>query len=196
MEYIGNLRRKYSDCFMPPEPGLYVVGSTTPIIKAGQIVYSETSYKSMQPITSLDEVNEAVVDSEGRVIIPAQFMRHKKKMLRTEPVFPVRALNVASIIAEDFIDSSLPYTEPDVSNTRVYEHIKPEYHYLIDEGYIEGSLQRLINDTSLFVNSKLWNIYFFEQHSTDLVIKQSVDYRVYDWTRKLENEAFDLTQDS
>lgn len=191
-EYIGPLRKKYSECFLPPEEGIYMAGAIEPIIKAGQVIFSESGYKTLTPLQSLDDVNEGLLDKDGELIISAPFMRHRKKFLHTKPTLPVREIQVAAIMADDFIDSMLPYTPARETYRRVLDHLKPEYHYLSDEGHIEAALTKITNEVSLFVNADIWNIYFFEQKKTDLIITQSVDFRVYDWTKKLEEEAFDL----
>lgn len=191
-EYVWLLRKKYADCLLPPEEGIYLVGNTEPIIKAGQVVYSETSYKTQTPLTSLDDVSEGILNKDGDLIISASFMRHQKKFLRTSPTFPVREIQIAAIIADDYIDSIVPYSPARETYKRVLDHVKPEYHYLVEEGHIEAALSKLTNEVSLFMNSDIWNIYFFQLKKTDLIVTQGVDFRIYDWTRKLEEEAFEL----
>lgn len=195
MQYTGLLHKKYGECLVKPDDGIYMVGATEPIIKAGQVVYSESSFKTQTPLKSLDDVVEGIVDGDGASIISPAFMRHRKKFLHTKPTLPIREIQIASIVADDYIDSMLPYSPARETYAGLREHIKPEYHYLIEEGHIEAALTKLISEVSCFVGSNIWNIYFFELNRTDLIIKRSVDFRVYDWTRKLEEEAFDLNSD-
>ena len=38
MEYVGGLTKKYRECLLPPESGIYLVGSAKPIITTGQLI--------------------------------------------------------------------------------------------------------------------------------------------------------------
>lgn len=195
MDYIQELIKKYEHTFKEPESGIYLVDSATPLLKPTQAYFSESSFKSQTPLTSLDDVEEQVVDENGDIIIPTYIMRRKSKMLSSKPTLPVRALQIAFETIQDQIDELLIHTPAREYGSGVKLHIKPEYHYLVTDGYIEASLGKLVRDISLFVGSDIWNLYYFKLNKTDLLIEKGIDFRVYDWTLKKEQEVFSDTDE-
>lgn len=188
-DYIRDLREKYDHIFKEPEPGIYLVGESTPLLKASQPYYSETSFKTLTPITSLDDIEEPIVDGDGAMIIPTYIMRRKAKMLSAKPTLPVRALQIAFETIQDQIDEMLPHTPAREYGNAVKSHIQPEFHSVVTDGYIEAALSKLIRDITMFVGCDIWNLYYFKLNKTDLIVEKGVDYRIFDWTLKKEQEA-------
>lgn len=189
MDYLRELIDNYEHIFKDPEPGIYLVGETIPVLKASQPYYSETSFKTQTMITSLDDLDEPILDEDGATIIPAYIMRRKTKMLSSKPTLPVRALQIAFETIQDQVDEMLPHTAPREYGLAVKAHIQPDAYALVDDGYLEASLSKLIRDVSMFVGCDIWNLYYFKLHKTDLIIEKSCDYRIYDWTLKKEQDA-------
>lgn len=189
MDYLRDLRENYDHIFKAPEPGIYLVGEPTPILKATQPYYSETSFKTQTMITSLDNLNEPILDEDGAIIIPMYIMRRKAKMLSSKPTLPVRALQIAFETIQDQVDEMLPHTPAREYGASVKEHVQPEFHSVVTDGYIEASLSKLIRDVTMFVGCDVWNLYYFKLHKTDLIIEKGCDYRIWEWTHQREQEA-------
>jgi hypothetical protein len=189
MDYIRELIEKYEHIFKEPEPGVYLVGEATPILKSTEFYYSESSFKTQTFITSLDGLEEAILDEDGATIIPTYIMRRKARMLSNKPTLPVRAIQIAFETIQDQIDEMLPHTPAREYGAAVKEHVQSEFHSIVSDGYIEASLTKLIHEVTMFVGCDVWNLYYFKLQKTNLIIEKGVDYRIFAWTLNQEQEA-------
>lgn len=194
-DYIRDLIEKYEYAFKEPEVGIYLTDYSEPILKNNQVYYSESSYKTQTPINSLDDINEPILDQNGEIVIPLYIMRRKDKMLSSKPTLPVKALQIAYAIVDDTIDEMLPYTPAREYNKNVLEHVLPEHHNLVIDGYFESALNRLINEVLMFIGGDNWNMYYLKLNRCDLIIEKSCDYRIFDWTFQKEREALIVTDE-
>lgn len=194
-DYIHDLIDKYNHTFIDPDPGIYLVGSDIPLLKHNQAYYSESSYLTQTPISSLDDVEEPILNQDGEIIIPKYIMLRKDKMLSSTPFLPVRAFQIVYALVQHVIDQVLPYTPAKDYQKDILQYVKPEFHHLVTEGYFESILYKLINDIYMFIGSDNWNIYYIKSQRSDLIIEKSIDYRVYDWTLQQEQQALEDTDD-
>lgn len=188
MNYVQRLNTKYGKYFIDPEEGIYVVNRTTPLLTSKSAYYTQKGYAQRVPLTSLDNVKEAVVDENGAVIIPQYMMLRKDKFLRATPNLPVRAIQIAELIAKEYIDSMLPHVAPYDYQSDLLKLVKPAGRALVRDGYFESICRRMIVDISLFVRADIWNLYFYRQDNTDLIVQKGVDYRIWKWTKEQEEK--------
>lgn len=182
LQYVQFLDNKYGHCFKDPEPGIYFLNKVDPVIVPEQKVYTRAGLKKGTPLSVLENIKESIIDADGNTIIPAYIMERQRKFLSTEPNLPVRAIKLASIVVEEYVDSLLTYTTPQDFISRAKEHLIDEGFSLYENGYMEAACQRIISEVANFIGADIWNFYFFETRNTDLIITKACDFRIYDWT--------------
>lgn len=193
LDYIPRLQDRYADYFIPPEPGIYLMNGLTPLLKSGHY-FSESSYKRLQPIHSLDNLQEAVLDDNGTVLIPRYVMRHKAQFLSAIPKVPVRAIQTAYLLIQIHLCQQTCHEWHRVPTQAITQYIQPQYRHLVLYEDIEDichSLIRLLDD---FINGRRWHIYFTTLHHTDVIVERAEDFRIVDWMRQQQELQDRATQ--
>jgi hypothetical protein len=191
LDYVRKLDVNYGHLFKPVESGIYVSHQMKPIVGSKTLCFTEKGFKTHTPLKNLDHVEEAVLDEHGEILIPAYMMARKKKFLMTAPNIPVRAICVAELLVREWLDSVLMHRPTTTYEEEISEHFVPEARSLIEQGYIERTCSRLMNELAGFVKCDTWNIYNIRLRNTDLIVEKQVDWRIWDWTRQQELKSFE-----
>ena len=190
-DYIFELNNKYEKLFKPPPEGIYLVNTTRPILKEGQPYFRISDKNKNNPLESLDKVEEAIVDENGTIIIPAYIMARRDKMLLAKPNLPLRAYEIAKLIVQEWFDDFLMHKPTMPYTNEIMEHVLPEGLYYVENNFIERACSSLINQIAKFAKANNWNIYEIKLRNTDLIVERLIDYRIYQWTLNKEQQTFE-----
>ena len=188
MDFIPRLQDHYQAMFLDPEPGIYMLNGTEPLLKTG-CYYTPSSYAAQQSIAQLDNIKESILDSSGSVVIPQYVMQNKSRFLSATPKVPVRALQTASLLVKIRIQELVQHEWSPIRRHSILAPFKPEYKTKIDYDEIEELCLDLITVVDDFVADKTWHVYFVTTQATDLTIDRAEDFRIIDWTRYKQQEA-------
>jgi hypothetical protein len=188
MDFIPRLQDRYQAMFLDPEPGIYMLNGTEPLLKKGYY-YTPSSYASQTPITKLDDIKESILDSTSSIIIPQYVMQNKKRFLSAVPRVPVRALQTASLLVKIRIQELVRHEWSPIRKHSILAPFKPECKAKVDYDEIENLCQDLIAVVDDFIADRVWHVYFVTNNATDLTIDRAEDFRIIDWTRLKQQEA-------
>ncbi len=187
-QHVHNIDAVFGEQLIAPPAGVYILNNLEPTIRPNEVCYTASSYKRNEPIQALDNVNEAILNDHGEVIIPAMMMRQKQKFLKTAPRFSKVAMDVMEWMVREYVDSILVYVDPYDYESQVRQFFKPEFQH-IELPAIEVHMRRILCDVSMFMGADNWNIYRFKRSGTDLIIEKGADWRVYDWMCEHERKS-------
>lgn len=190
MDFASMLNIHFGHCFIDPQPGIYFVNQTEPILKPNQNYFTDSTYRSQTPITSLDNVRENVLDENGLVVIPDYILKQQKKYLRPVPSIPVRSIEFLHRVAQQFIASNVVHQHCSYCERDLYDLVRPEFHYLVSDGTLEAGCRGLLDQLHYFMNGDVWNLYYLSRQGTDLCVEKSIDFRIYEWHQNKENGIF------
>lgn len=184
LEYALSIDSKYIDMLEEPKKGIYLSGSIKPLmIFDNNKFYSKSLFRiEGSELTNLSMImnsSEDIVDYNGEIVLSFSDKMKKKKYLLSEPNVPIVLINVALTIADNYLSSICEFSKTQYVNMSLNNLIKPEYHKLIEDEVFERLFRKLTNKISLFIKNDTWNIYFYKQRGTSLIIEKSIDWRVY-----------------
>lgn len=191
---------RYIDCLyqhridqyiVEPQKGLWLPWAKEPYLLADTYVIKDDL--SGIEITDLNEVvkcNEIVIGKTNKKIYhPDQFKKIKSK-LRSTPSYPVELVNLIYAQVRQYVTLLAPVNRRyDTRQIRVSNYIKPEIN--INSELLE-SIEIALDDLFLAVNEfidKDCNFLICTRvEGTTIIIEKLVDYRIFDWNRKMREE--------
>ena len=192
--YASMLERQFGEFLLPPRVGIYKIGEIYPCIEPNKLYYSQKLNRNQTytttPITDINTVTDTVTDEIGNVIIPLNMMKNKTQYLRNEPNVPVRGLIIIELLIKKYLESIAPWVKHSMQHGRIVSNIKPEHHAVYTDGHLEKTCESLFLQVSDFVGNDTWHIYFVKFVGIDLVIEKTIDYRVHDWTTRMNNKEW------
>lgn len=187
LQHIVRLCDRYAEWLIPPEPGIYLLYSPTPALKPG-MYYTESSYTQRQPIQSLDNIREALLDPQGNTVIPQHVMRQKERYLSALPRVPARAIQLAILIIKIRISQLVKHRWGYKDPNDIYHYFLREYWDRISYDELEEVCIELIRFVDEFVYDHDWNIYFVNLSGVDAWIHRAEDFRIVDWMQQKYQE--------
>ena len=183
------LERQFADYFYPPAPGIYVSDDINPVITPGKICYAvDQATGKYIPVTDLTNINSAIFDQDGRIIISAYFMQDKARHVSLQPILPTRGFQIILGLIEHVLESIAPYVRISSAHHRVRRLILPEHHHLWDDGTIEMRCQDLISEVHRFIGDDVWHRYYVKLRFNDIYLEKTIDYRIYCWEQEHGHE--------
>jgi len=184
---------RYSDTLVSPDKGIYLVGSLEPILRLGTVYYPETKYlmsgHEITTFANIFQLNEAIVDAGGKVIIGKNDLKTKQKYFKSKPTIPVIPIKVAIAVVIKYLNTLSSYTHVSNFNYKLEEFIKPEYRELLYTDEFSTIFEKLLDQVMVFVNKDNWHIYFYKVKGTTLLIEKTIDFRIYEWYRLQHEES-------
>lgn len=193
--------------FIDPPKGLYQKGVLKPILDSKELYFLESNFKKGKFIKDFNLVinsNENILDIKGNIVLYAEVIKKKKKVLTTESTMPIIAIEIAFVLVSNYLDVLCPYARI-VKKNRIENLIRPECCDLIYDDIIDLEYQDLIEEVFEFVNGDTWHIYFIRQIGTSIVIEKTIDWRIYKYhkdeydeylnSNQSDDESFDATND-
>lgn len=176
------------DYFVPVTEGLYIEGELNPALVIGR-AYFQLRDLQQTPLYDLDNIKGKgdITDIDGNVIV-------KNKQLETitnSPLTPIQGINIIVAYIEFLIDRNSAWSHNKFRPLSSYinEYIKPEYHGVVE---IYEKIDDLLIDLKISISKYLgdnrWIMFFLRRKNSDIFIDQSIDYRIYDWTRRIESK--------
>lgn len=179
------IHQNWSEHLKPEDPGLYLRGSTKPLIRPG-VQYTDRNGLMVITLENLDSFHEPLYYASGKVAASAFVMGDKKKYLVPRCTVPATAYQLICALVEQLIGSINPWPNNQARGDRAYSLIKAGAEELLtEEQFVPIVLTKLFEDILAFIDEDVWNYYNVTLVGTGLVIEKMVDYRVYEWTRMI-----------
>lgn len=170
---LGNL-------LVPNPEGIYVRSRDWPIVTPEMTLF-DTKGKRVN-YSEIGELNEELRDIDGRTVFSSEIMKNKGMHLRLNGFYSVSAQALVRISIITQLKALCQYTAVSC-NESPYDYILPGYSHAWDEGWFDVYTEEIMKSISDFVGEDVWNIYFIDKLPQTLIIKKSVDNRIYEWTK-------------
>ncbi len=200
-EVAQAIAEKFGEFLQKPDPGFYCHNSLLPSVVPGKTYLTERSSRPVrfENITSVDQlkgIKEALVhEGSGEIVIPEYFMQNARRMITTEPVRPVRAYSLIEATVKqhisEFTKHRMNFINDIFIHNRVFNNLTEAGRFLFDDSVIEDMCEPILTTVSNFLGSDNWNIYFVNRKGLDLYVEKSVDFRIFDWERRNNNDDWD-----
>lgn len=194
LPYGSLIEQTYSDFLLPAGEGIYKFGDLTPSIRNNKTYYTQIKSGDQvvsEPIVDFNNVENTVVDETGKIVIPAFMMRDKKRYLSNIPSVPARGVFIIKNLIEHHISTLSPWARRGQCMSNISKYFKRENQDIVEENYLERLCESLIVQINDFIGIDQWNMYFVKIKGLDLCIEKCMDYRIYEWTTKRNQEIED-----
>lgn len=194
MPYASIIEQTYAEHLMPPEPGIYKFGELKPAIYNNKNYYTQQKQGDRVvrvPVTDFNLIEDTVVDDMDRIVVPAYMMRNKRKYLFNEPAIPARGAEIIRLLIENYFARISPWARAGNYTQKMCAFFKPDQSDIVEELFLERLCESLLCQIQDFVGQDIWNIYFVKFMSLDICVEKSIDYRIYDWTMKKQQQLED-----
>lgn len=205
LQIIHSLNCNLLDILEEDTNDLYLRGNTQPILHENGIYFTESNYYALirhisettSPIINYDSYRlkdfktiiskpETIFDQTGNIVITATDLINYNKLLIVGSNLPIIGLRlVETIITEHLLQSLKKITV--FRNYDLYNLIKPEYHYVINENILPEMFDKLLTQIDNWIGDDIWYMCFTKITSTTFIIEKICDYRVWDW-HKIQEE--------
>ena len=147
------------------------------------------------PITNINAVETNVYDEHRKLLIMRRFMKDKERWVSNAPMLSYRGIKIIELYVRDQIENSIRYRKHSPNYLhKLYSHFaKPKDQAEMDvidallleiERNVYEHLWKKINE---FVGNRDWNMYFISIKDQFLSIERYCDWRIYDWTQRMES---------
>ncbi len=186
--YAAQIEFDLAGLLKEPPKGVYITTRLEPVMMDGYTYYygDKNTNKALKEVKDLNEINDAVCDSNYKTIIPKQFMLNKTRFLSNHPLLPYRGIKIMELLIKDEIYSNLEY----LSNTPCIS-AKVKRHFLdnLNEEKEEKAFMDclaiaspVLRDVERFIGKDTWHIYRPFLRERVVEIEKLIDHRIYEWT--------------
>lgn len=192
---MGNLiEAQFRDVLKPAPAGIYRADRVEPVIQPDQTYYVRDNDGIMQAIAVFDEIKTSIYDKNGKVVIPALFMKKKEKLLSNKPILPYRGILIAEQIIIRCIDNFVmwrgrKYNRYDRIEKHFADNLSEEMEFFDAIDSIDFGGVTALND---WLGTDSWNTYLCSRKNSSIVVDQYGDYRIEDWTRRFNEGTITL----
>lgn len=197
-EYAAQIERLCEPFLLPAPKGIYIKNRLYPVLVEGRTYFTEKKVGSgvlFVPIEDINLVEGSVYSESRKLLIPQRMMSDKARWISDSPILPYRGTEIVKLYAKNQIDNFVSYRKYGSNYlSRVYAHMLPtrtqeEAEKLDDvlqqaEHTVYEHLRKKINE---FIINHDWNIYFVCIKDRILTIERYCDWRIYDWTNRMES---------
>lgn len=190
LPYAMLIEQQFGEFLQPSPVGIYKIGECDPSIIPNKAYYSEKvmadGNRIVSPITDFQTETEAVVDSAGQLVIPPYMMRSKEKYLSAQPTVPARGIYLIELLINRYIEQTVQHSKYNHYSRKIDAQILPEHLYLHSSGQLERACDSIFGQIGDFMRQDDWHIYFVKRQQLDITVEKTIDYRIYDYHKRLE----------
>lgn len=146
------------------------------------------------PVTCLADLDPAqdVMREEGGVALLAKNIPH----LQQVPWYPKHEMDMITWLIDDYAFSRIPGHQKAVPYELVMldyfaPHIRAQFLDMDNSNQIAFvdplwlAIQPALLEAKIFMGSDPWVMYLVSQENTDVKIERTIDFRIYDWSRRM-----------
>ena len=188
LEVAANVESLARDYLQPPKIGIYMKGSTSPIMVDGCYYFKKDKGPNGEtietPILKIEDIKGNIFNQDAELIIPARIT----SMVSDEPTVPVQGLKMVSAFVQKHLDDHSAWSrKAPMSLEDVWsDFIKPEYlHTEKTHDLVESIAELMIDirtDVNHFIGNDKWVMHFMRKRGIDLFVEKSIDYRIHQWS--------------
>jgi hypothetical protein len=195
VDAIQFLLYNHSEILKENPPGIYQKNMVDPVFKLDEPYYTADGLIYNTAITDINQVNQAVYDRHGRMVVTDYTMRYKKEFLSTQSQYSIYGIRAVYYFIQRYIEDRSAFAPTGRYTDALINCFKPEFQRAVYAQEID--LDFLFSHTAqqvfAFIENEPWTIYFVKQVGTITVVEKTVDFRIYDWTmqrymQKIEEE--------
>ncbi len=190
LEAASTLEQMFPDAFVEPKAGIYLLDETEPVITSDQRFYElitkesgELEYKLLEDI---ETAKGSIVNSNGEIVITAQQLKHKAKMLSNAPTVPSSAISFVRYTLMHEVYSSLRKEVVRSSNYNDKAEsflTAPKDSLGLTDPVLEKVLSHEYCALENFMRTKDWHIHWFRANGTSMQVNQGPDWRIIEYYR-------------
>jgi hypothetical protein len=169
-----------------PELAVYYKNSIEPVLKPGKKYYTAIGLETDECLTDLSGVKENVYDEFGNLVIAKYIMSNQKKWLTNRPKLPIAAMKVIQLGIESYIADTTNFNDVYLGY-RLSEVLNEEGIKAYENNEFDRYISVFYNAIEEFIAADRYHIYFCELRSSDMMLRKTIDYRIYDWIRRMES---------
>ena len=208
VDMVTELDWRFQNVFKPAPVGLYRHGKLEPVVDWSKpLYYLKPGVGQVQLADDFTDVESDVFDIDGKVVIPAFFMKKKDRFLSTVQTTAYQAIKIAHLMVLRCIEQQVAYGgeggfyETAIESFFVPKPVKKKgvgansktlqvttvqnASYVWDEG-LENTLGTLLAAVSDFIGDDDWAQYTAVLENTSLVLSKGPDIRIVQWHQYLQ----------
>lgn len=197
-EYAAQIERLCEPFLLPAPKGIYVRNRLEPVMVDGRTYFTEVKVDDGVRFVPIEDINLAdgsIYSEERKLLITRRMMVDKAKWISNTPVLPYRGTKILELYVKDQIDSFVRYRKHSSNYlSKVYAQMcvpkDQEEMGILDDALmqVERSVyEHLWKKVNEFVGNHDWNMYFICIKDKFLHIERHCDWRIYDWTQRMES---------
>lgn len=203
-EYAAQIESICHDYLVPAPKGIYIKNRIDPVLVDGRTYYTKEKVEDgirFVPITDINSVMSGVYDENRKLLIPGRFMKNKSAWISNKSLLSYRGIKIIEYYVKDQIENCLSYRKQNSNYLDgVYRQFKqPEVNAAtgdyVEEQTVEEVVSKIERDVyehlqkkiAEFVGNRNWNMYFIKIKNQFLIIERYCDWRIYDWTERMES---------
>lgn len=189
-----------ADVLLPAPSGIYVINRAEPVMVVNGTYFTITEvggvigHNAVRDITNCSSAIYTYEYGKPKVVIPNLFMQKKTKYINTEPFLPYRGMLIVKQLIEEQINGFVTYrtsnkTPVDILSKFVKEMDINELIELARQ--VDIIYEDIRQELVLFMGLRKNHLYFVKITDTAIVVKQSIDWRAYQYLLLLEEKKMD-----
>ena len=192
------IERHFGSFLKPPPVGVYKADSIEPALLPSKMYYVKEKNGKLVPISDINAIKQAVYDADGKLIIPALYMREKKTMLSDTPIRPYRGFYIAEQVLLRCIDNFIAWRRHKNSTyDRISAHFTEEFlSNETDEHDFYEAMENidfaLTKNLQEWMDDKHWHIFVPRRRDATFMVERYGDYRVEDWMSRFNSGEIKL----
>lgn len=192
------IEMKFSACLIPHAAGIYMLGREKPVMVPGQQYFRrETDKASGQRISvivnGMHDIKGDIFNLDAELILS----RHvKPQHLSDAPSVPVVGMKIIEAFAKKLVMEKSAWSRgaPQPMEEMLKEFLRSEMFAHNNQELLESLCEALETmmldlktDIRQFLGADDWLMHFVKTKGMDLFVEKTIDFRIYDWTRRTES---------
>lgn len=175
---------------MPNAAGLWLPGKATPAIIPGHLYHCRESNGELRFIeVSPEAIRQAkgdIYNADGELVLPQGVCDR----VQGEPSMPVVGIRLVHAAIDKTLDDNSAWTRKTRKDivTLWDEMLLPQFRGNPDVAEAIYSytfdLRQMVLD---FIGGETWVMHFKKMRGADIVLEKTIDYRIFDWSRRHES---------
>lgn len=177
----------------PYDRGIYLRGSIVPAMVPGRTYFrldkGLDGIAVRVPVNDICDVKGDVYNINLDIVIQAR----RAKQVSLEPTIPVQGIRIIYAFIEEILNDNSAWSrlESCTLEAVLKKFILPEHHgntRLISR--MIDTMLDIQNDVMQFLGKDKWIMHFLKMNRTDIFIERSIDFRIFDWNRRMASKEW------
>lgn len=188
---LAGLIEEEARAYLPPYPaGIYSPTCVKPLLIPGQLYYcrAENNSNTLVPVVikTAADVTGDIFNADAKLLVAGGIRR----LLSDAPQFPIHGCSMIKELVDCILEEESEFASPKRSCTKI-EDLWPDRFIMQDPALLDlkirlheqlTSISRMVRE---FVGKDKWVLHYAEVLGGDLAVRKTIDYRIWDWQRRM-----------